>query len=465
MAVSELLKAGESGAAAGLACAFSVTERYVSYTIDWLRPPRFFDTSPPEVSMQVCRAFVIGIAFLAVTLPAIAQNIKSRNLIPYLGELTASNGEKGDAMGSSVAISGNTVVMSGDCDRSGGNPYCNTNHSGGMAYVFQMSQSGWSNMTQVAELTESDATGYDEFGWTVAIDGDTVVVGAPGTGAAYVYVKPSTGWANMTETAKLSTAFGYSEAGLSVAVGGGVIVLGAPNAEPAGGAYVFLEPRGGWSTRSQPNAELTGSDTSGGGGSFFGASVSIEGNTIAVGATDTDVNLPGAVYVYVEPEGGWVNSTQTAELTPSDGILYEWFGFSVSIAGDSIAVGAPSDDVFPYDGAVYMFTRPSGGWVNMTETAKLTGSTGNLGWSVAASENTVVAGSFAENDSHGAAYVFARPSTGWASTSTPSTQLMAPFGEQFGFSLGASGNVSVVGAPYTTVNSNPRQGAAFVFGN
>lgn len=413
--------------------------------------------------MQVRRAFVIVIASFAVSLPAVAQNIKPGNLIPYLGELTASNGKKGDAMGSSVAISANTVVMSGDCDRSGGNPYCNTNHVGGMAYVFQKSQSGWSNMTQVAELTESDATGYDEFGWTVAIDGDTVVVGAPGAGAAYVYVKPSTGWVNMTETAKLSTTFGGSEAGQSVAVNGRVIVLGAPNAEPAGGAYVFVEPVGGWTTSSEPNAELTGSDTSGGGGSFFGVSVSIGGNTIVVGATDTDVSLPGAAYVFVEPAGGWVSSTQTAELTPSDGILYEWFGFSVSIAGDTIAVGAPADDVFPYDGAVYMFMRPSEGWANMTETAKLTGSTGNLGWSVATSENTVVAGSFFHNDSHGAAYVFARPSTGWASTSTPNAQLTAPAGEQFGFSVGMSGNTSVVGAPYTTVNSNPRQGAAFVF--
>lgn len=415
--------------------------------------------------MQARRVVAIVIASFAVSLPAVAQNIKAGNLIPYLGELTASNGKKGDAMGSSVAISGDTVVMSGDCDRSGGNPYCNSNHVGGMAYVFQKSPSGWANMTQVAELTESDATGYDEFGWTIAVDGDTVVVGAPGAGAAYVYVKPSTGWTNMTETAKLSTTFGGSEAGLSVAVGSNVIVLGAPNAEPAGGAYIFVKPTGGWATSSQSNAELTGSDTFDGGGSFFGVSASISGNTIVVGATDTDVSLPGAAYVFVEPAGGWVSSTQTAELTPSDGILYEWFGFSVSIAGDTIAVGAPLDDISPDDGAVYMFTRPSGGWANMTETAKLTGSTGNLGWSVATSENVVVVGDFAQNESHGAAYIFAKPSTGWASTSTPTAQLRAPAGEQIGFSVGISGNASVVGAPYTTVNSNPIQGAAFVFGN
>ena len=408
--------------------------------------------------MHIRRGILIVTTAFAALLPEAAGNAKTPNPITSSAELTASNGKSGDAMGSSVAISGNTIVMSGDCDRTSPNKYCNINHVGGMAYVFLRPQTGWSDMTQVAELTPSAATGYDGFGWAVAIDGNTIVVGAPYENAAYVFVKPAAGWTDMTETAKLSIT-GSGFAGDSVSVSGNTVVIGAADAENGGAAYVFVEPAGGWTSSSQPNAVLTASDASQ--EAYLGISVSISGDTVVVGAMDTYTSLPGAAYVFVKPSGGWISATQTAELTPSDGVAGESFGFSVSLDGDTLAVGAIGAN--GNLGSAYVFVRPSSGWVDMTETAELSVSKGteNFGWAVATSGNMVLVGAYQQNE---LAYLFEKPATGWASTSAPTVRLGATGAKLLGFSVGISGNASVVGTPYTTVNSNPIQGAAFVFG-
>ena len=409
--------------------------------------------------MQICRVLFVATASFLISLPAVAGNTTTRIPIASSAELTASNGKSGDAMGSSVAISGNTVVMSGDCDRTSPNKYCNINHVSGMAYVFLRPQTGWSNMTQVAELTPSSATGYDGFGWAVAIDGNTIVVGAPYESAAYIFVKPSTGWTNMTETAKLSIT-GGGFAGDSVSISGHTVVIGAADAENGGAAYVFVEPAGGWTNSSQPSAVLTASDSIQ--EAYLGISVSISGDTVVAGAMDTYTSFPGAAYVFVKPSGGWMSATQTAKLTPSDGAAGESFGISVALHGDTLAVGAIGAN--GNLGSAYVFVRPSTGWVDTTETAELSVSKGteNFGWAVATSGNVVLVGAYQQNE---LAYLFEKPATGWASTSAPTVRLGAAGAKLLGFSVGLSGNASVVGTPYTTVNSNPIQGAAFVFGH
>ncbi len=206
-------------------------------------------------------------------------------------KLTASDGAANDNFGNSVAISGNTVVV-GAWDAKVG-----ANSAQGAAYVFVESGSGWANMTQTAKLTASGGAASDNFGVSVSIDGNTVVVGASGAkvgsnsaqGAAYVFVKPSSGWANMTQTAKLTVS---------------------------GGAA---------------------SDN-------FGVSVSVSGNTVVVGAWDAKVGantLQGAAYVFVKPSSGWANMTQTAKLTASDGAASDNFGDSVSVSGNTVLVGRP----------------------------------------------------------------------------------------------------------------------------
>ena len=243
---------------------------------------------------------------------------------------------------------------------------------------------------QEAKLTASDGAVNDNFGCSVAISGNTVVVGAPGAtvdansgqGAAYVFTDSGSGW---TQTAKLTTSDGAPDDyfGCSVSISGNTVVVGASQATVGansgqGAAYVFTEPGSGWANMTQ-TAKLTTSD--GAPDDYFGYSVSISGDAVAVGAYDSTVGAnsgQGAAYVFTEPGSGWANMTQTAKLTASDGAAGDAFGTSVSISGNTVVVGAPSATVGTNSpqGAAYVFTEPGSGWANMTQTAKLSAAYG-----------------------------------------------------------------------------------------
>jgi hypothetical protein len=387
--------------------------------------------------------------------------------------LTASDGENGNNFGTSVAIDGNTVVV--------GAPFSSSGI--GEAYVFLKSGSGWKNMTQTAKLTASDGVSGDSFGGAVSVSDNTIVVGAYGAmidgnlaqGAAYVFVRPSKGWKDMTETAKLTASDGTfaSIFGSSVSISGNTIAVGAPasnaNNPNPGNAYVFIEPTGGWVNMTE-TAELTASD--GTDYNDFGSSLAISGSTVVAGAYEDSCSCnsgPGAAYVFVEPVGGWVNMTETAKLTASDGRTPDLFGWSVSIEDNTAIVGAPDNQV---QGAAYVFVEPANGWSSMTETAKLTAAkTQDFGFSVAQVSKAIVVG--APTTAHkGIAFVFLEPPSGWKSTSQSNLALAVPFTynfDYFGSSVAASGMTAIVGA-YAAPSSppcNPKckagPGEAFVF--
>ncbi len=341
-------------------------------------------------------------------------------------------------------------------------------------------------MTQTAELTASDGQSNDQFGTSVAISGNTVAVGSPQAtvngnqlqGAAYVFVKPADGWSNMTQSAKLTASDGVSSAylGTATAFSGNTIVVGAEFStiqDPGPGkAYVFVEPKGGWTDMTQ-KAELTPSN--GAPYDDFGYAVSVSSNTVIVGGGQCGGGCPGTVYVYVEPPSGWSNMTETAQLTPSDGGVEDVFGSSVSISGNTAVVGAPNSGE-EGAGAVYVFSEPSGGWVDMTETAKLTVSKTKfacLGDSVSISGDVILAGADCSQLSTGDAYVFVRPSGGWQTSSRFALRLSIPFTYQydfFGASVAISGETGIVGAPYAPTSRPcqndrcaPGPGEAFVF--
>jgi hypothetical protein len=354
--------------------------------------------------------------------------------------LTASDGANGDGFGVSVAIDGNTVIVGG--------AIINGNQEQGVAYVFVKPPSGWTNMTQTAELTASDGQPLDGFGSSVAISGSTVVVGAldatvngnPDQGAAYVFVKPASGWVSMTETAKLTASDGadYDELGASVSISSGTVIVGAPQYPGPGAAYVFVEPGGGWTDMTQ-TAELAASD----GADYynFGVSVSINDNTIIVGASQDGCSCnagPGEAYVFVEPKTGWMNTSETAKLTASDGAVGDNFGFSVSVSGTTAVVSA--------QGAAYVFVEPGGGWVNMTQTAELTG----FGGPVSIDGNVILWGDAAINRATGAAFVFLKPVGGWRNTSKYNLELGIPFPygyDMFGRAVAVGGTTGIIGAP------------------
>jgi FG-GAP repeat len=393
-------------------------------------------------------------------------------------ELTSSDGRANDAFGNAVAISGQTIVVGAPAHTVG------SNQAQGAAYVFVEPATGWANMVETAELTASDGAANTGFGSSVAISGGTIVIGATGAtvggnpyqGAAYVFVRPAGGWSSMTQAAKLTASDGTVDAafGESVTISANTVVVGSPyvtiNSQmQQGAAYVFVEPSGGWSDMTE-TAELTSSN--GTTGDIFGVSVAINGAAVLVGASGATVNgnaSQGAAYIFSEPGGGWTSTTETARLTASDGLAASYFGSSVGLLGNTAVVGAPSDFV----GSVYVYVQPSGGWTDMTQTAELSSSNVSskllLGSSVSISSNVIVAGAVGSgngsNPNQGAVYFYQEPVGGWANMTQTAiwTASDGVGGDYFGRSVSTNPIMAVSGAPYHLVGSNSAQGAAYVF--
>jgi hypothetical protein len=347
------------------------------------------------------------------------KSTKSGASITQLAELTASDGSPGDGFGVSVAVSGDTIVIGAVAHSVGPNP------QQGAAYVFVEPVGGWTDMTENAELTASDGTSNDWLGNSVAIDGGTVAAGAPqtnngGPGATYIFLKPANGWADMTQTAKLTASDGRADLmlGLSVGVTSNTVV----SASDSNAAYVFVEPPSGWVDMNEA-AKLSASAHT------VLMTVSISSNAIAAGADLASVNgEKGAVFVFVKPKSGWSSTSKAnAELTASNGQVFDELGYSVSIDGNTIVAGAPNapchlvrgrcNPLGP--GAAYVFVKPASGWKNATETAELMSTGGQagdqFGVSVANIGSTVLAGAPIADSVHGAAYVFGHVSSAGAS--------------------------------------------------
>lgn len=392
------------------------------------------------------------------------------------GTLTASEGAEDDALGFSVSISGDTVVV--------GAP----NFAGqrGAVYVFEKPAAGWeSTSAYVARLTASDGAAGDLFGSTVAISGDTVVVGAaaakigpkPGQGAAYVYVRPVAGWTSTSAfDAKLTASDGASgdSLGYSVAIQDDTVIAGAPSANDFRGvAYVYVKPASGWKSTSAFSAKLAASD--GASSDDFSYSVAISGDTLVAGARGAN-GQTGAAYIFVEPASGWATTSAfAAKLTAPDSGNGDAFGAAVAISGNTIVAGAPVAKIGAngLQGAAYVFVKPGAGWTSTSAfDAMLTASDGTagdaLGASVAVANNTVIAGASrsGRNDGSSAAYVFVRPEGGWVTTSAFDAKLTSsnpPITDDFGASVAISGDTAVIGVPGATV-AHANQGAAYLFG-
>ncbi len=347
--------------------------------------------------------------------------------------------------GFTVAIAGNTAVV--------GAPFANSNT--GAAYVFVESANGWSSMTQTAELSPSDSTAGIEFGISVAISGNTIVVGSVGHNAAYVFTKPASGWTNMTENAILSqSSNGIGDGfGQTVAINQQTIAVGASaTGGDTGRVDVFTEPSGGW-VSAHPTGSL--SESNGTANDFFGTGIAISGSTIVVGAEG--LSKKGSAYIFLKPTAGWAgNHTPKAQLLPSDGASDNFFGDKVAISGSTVVVGA--EGAKGNLGAAYVFVKPSSGWKNMNQTAELTASDGvtsdGLGASVSITGKTVIAGA-PSNGGPGKVYTFDEPAAGW-SNETQTTELTVAGSQNLGISVMASGTTMIAGARDS--------GTAYIFG-
>jgi len=301
-------------------------------------------------------------------------------------------------------------------------------------------------------LTPSDTTYFQQFGWTVAADGETVVVGAPAdypgglysAGAAYVFVRDGDAW---VEQAKLvaADAAECSQFGYVVAIHGDTLLVGAHyDSAYAGAAYVFTRERNAWTQQ----AKLTPADAAG--GKEFGCAVALDGDRLVVGAmADAQGGYnAGAAYVFEKAGATWSEQAKLMSGLAQPGDL---FGFAVALAGDTAVVGSPFDDDAGMDaGAVYVFARTESGWGQQAELFASDAATSDVfGWSVAIAGNKVLAGAPQKSGTAelaGAAYVFTRVGSTWS----PEAKLVAADAQAngyFGYALALRRSTAAIGAP------------------
>jgi len=428
--------------------------------------------------------------------------------------LKASNADVGDEFGYSVAISGDTLVVGSRFERSnaaGVNPSGGDNSTSfaGAAYVFVRSGSNW---VQQAYLKPS-TSGQKTFGWSVAISGETLVVGArfensastgvngdetdnsAGTaGAAYVFARDSNNNWSQQAYLKASNTGSGDNFGSSVGISGDTVVVGAwaedspdgmsqgeDTLSTSGAAYVFARDNNNeWSQQAFLKADNADA------GDQFARSVAISGKTIVVGAPEEDgnndaVQNAGAVYVFFRSGQTWSQQDYIQAANIDVGIL---FGLSVAISSDTLVVGSQSANV------AHVFTRNNNNW---SQQAILTASNSNafdtFGHSVAIEDNTIVVGAPTEDSSTtgvdgvqnddtatnaGAAYVFTRTGTSWSQQAYLKAS-DTHFGDEFGGSVAVFADTTVIGShcqdrgvtDFDCYDSNPNQrggaGAVYVF--
>ena len=330
----------------------------------------------------------------------------------------------------------------------------------------------------LATRTASDAAPLRNYGFAVAVDGDTIVSGAAGCdptldgqahcpiicGSVYV-LRASDGEELFKLTASDGAAGNFF--GESLAIDGGTVVVGARGDNNVTGAvYVFRASDGA------QLAKLTASD--GAAGDHFGHSVAIDGDTVVVGARGVNTQT-GAAYVFRTTDG-WDTYVEVAKLTASDGAYEDLFGQSVAINGATVVVGASQSRKLQYglcpsldcSGAAYLFRTLDDG-ATYGQMAKLTATDAaagdGFGWSVAFDSGTVVVGAYGDDDActdnllcnSGAAYVYSLSDDGVVYSKLTAPDAAAD--DYFGVSVAIDGETIVVGA----YAKNFGTGAAYVY--
>jgi len=328
---------------------------------------------------------------------------------------------------------------------------------------------------QQAEMKDPDAAVGDQFGWSVALSGDTALVGAcfktvsghAGAGAAYIYTRSGTTWSQQAELNDPDAASG-DDFGFAVSLSGDTALVGTPGTTldgqgAAGAAYVYTRSGTTWSQQTELN------DPDAASGDDFGSAVSLSGDTVLVGAVFKTVSGhtgAGAAYIYTRSGTTW---SQQAKLNDPDAVAGDQFGYSVALAGNTALVGDDDKTVSgqPDAGAAYVYVRSGTSWSQQTAlTAPDAATNDAFGSSVALAGDTALVGADGKTVSGqsyaGAAYVYTRTGTAWpqqAELSDPD----AGTGDQFGISVALAGNTVLIGASYKTVSGQSGAGAAYVY--
>lgn len=390
-------------------------------------------------------------------------------------EVIADDGQAADLYGFDVLVRGDLAFVSAAAPI----------YRPGKVYVFAKVADAWMQ-TQVITATQDPSAPpnwSDFFGWSLALSGDRLLVGAPFAfdpmmgpiGAAYVFTNVAGTWTQTSAlTATIPTATDYF--GWAVTLAGNTAVIGANSHNRGangteGAAYVFLDENDAW-TQTQL---LEGSDSTPGDGHQFGNAIAFDGTTLLIGAPGADypstgVYFPGAAYRFGNVGGTW---TETARLVPDDSANGDQFGFSLAASADTALIGAPAATIGAnsHQGAIYAFDLAGGAG---QQVQKLVASDGvalnQFGQSVALAGDTAVVGQwrFDDDPNHpapepapGEAYLFERSAGVWSQAHVFAASDGTP-GDSFGWSVDADGTSVLVGAQ-GNVGANTFQGTAYFY--
>lgn len=376
-------------------------------------------------------------------------------------KLLAAVPTEDEELGCSVAVGGDTVLIGS-----------NGEYDAGSVNVFVRLGDNW---VQQAELTPDDVESFDHFGLSVDIDGDIAVIGAhfddhsgeDDAGSAYIFIRSGGGW--VQEAKLIAPAPRVSDYfGSVVAIQGETVIIGAPNDNlpnkiDAGSVFVYTRDAGLW----QDPIQLTASD--GLGGDRFGASVAIDSDLLVIGATGKDIGGStgaGAVYIFSRSGGSW---TEQSMLSASDAGQNDGFGMDVAVSGSTLLVGSGSDDHAggTNAGSAYIFENSDRAW---TEQVKLTASDAmendRFGMRLALEGDTALIGASHHDGGSGiysgAAYVFTGAGSNW----TQDHKLRASdtnAGDYFGRRLDMDGDVALLSAQFKENAEIWQAGACYVF--
>ena len=322
------------------------------------------------------------------------------------------------------------------------------------------------------KLLALDGKAEDQFGFSVAIDGTTALVGAhkadvnsiQDSGAAYIYTLGTKGWhqqAKLVATPK----FADDTTGGNVALKGHTAMLGAirrdDKGQNAGAVFAFERDGDSWSQKQI----LTAVDAKG--GDAYGQSIALTERFLVIGAPHSDAphKDSGSAYVYKRGRNAWQFHTK---LTAKDGAEGDLFGISVAIDGDTILVGADlNDEIAEKAGAVYAYKYDGKHWKSQGKlTAKDGADTDIFGVRVALYGNTALISARRDDiegigTDAGSAYIFERTKGKWTQTQ----KLVAPDGkadDRFGRGVALNKETALISAMHHDVAGN-NAGALYVF--
>ncbi len=393
----------------------------------------------------------VTFACLFVLALGATRTCSAQCILNELTKLTAADASTNDEFGCSVSMDGDTVIIGAQRDR------INQSNDAGSAYVFIMSQGIWN---QQAKLVAFDVTASDNFGSSVAVLGDTAIVGADGkdlpatnAGAAYVFIRSETTW---SPQAKLVApdAGSLDRFGCSIAIENDIAIIGATGANGvssnSGAAYVYVRTGTNWTQQ----AKLISPD--GQAGDQFGCSVALSGNTAIIGAYSDD-GLDGSAYIYIHTGSTW---TQQTKIKVPDS---QHVGISVAVSNNTVVIGANfSDPGGRFNaGLAHIFVRDGISWAMQATLAPNDPATNDyFGSAVALSGDVAIIGS--NKLPEGNAYIFSRDSTTWSQRAK--LDATVPAFSSFSYqAVALSGDLCIAGAQQDDINGMGNAGSAFIF--